>query len=73
MDAYIFTPSEFFCQICLDAEDLLKLNGYKVNKLPLSTSDLTLRFGENFFVPQIFIGKQHIGGLDKLKKYLKCE
>jgi glutaredoxin len=70
-EATIFSPSQFKCTYCNDANDLLLKNGYHVNREKLTDQELSDKFGPSFTVPKIYIGGTLIGGFSDLKKFLK--
>ena len=56
MNALVITPSDFLCHYCVMAENVLKVNGYRVRVERLDEQDLRLRYGEHFEVPKIHQG-----------------
>ena len=70
-EATIFSPSQFKCTYCDDANDLLLKHGYYVRREKLTDQELTDKFGVSFTVPKIYIGDTFIGGFSDLKKFLK--
>jgi len=60
------------CPYCQRAERLLKGKGVKVNKVRVDEDrgklkEMIKRTGRNT-VPQIYIGKKHVGGFDDLSE-----
>jgi glutaredoxin len=70
-EATIYSPSQFKCTYCDDANDLLVKHGYHVTRLKLTDEKLRKKFGASFTVPKIFIGDTYIGGFSDLKSYLQ--
>jgi glutaredoxin len=70
-EATIYSPSQFKCTYCDDANDLLVKYGYHVTRLKLTDEKLRKKFGASFTVPKIFIGNTYIGGFSDLKSYLQ--
>ncbi len=69
-EAIIYSPSQFKCTYCDDANDLLLKHNYHVTTIKLSDQDLAKKFGASFTVPKIFIGDKYIGGFSDLKTFL---
>ena len=60
------------CPYCQRAERLLKSKGVKINKVRIDEDrgklkEMIKRTGRNT-VPQIYIGKKHVGGFDDLSE-----
>jgi len=60
-----------YCPYCTRAKDLLKRKGAEYTEIDVTNDDeerikLVEKAGGRRTVPQIFIGKQHIGGFDDL-------
>lgn len=60
------------CPYCQRAEKLLKSKGVKIHKIsvennPGKLKEMIKRSGRNS-VPQVFIGKKHVGGFDDLSE-----
>jgi glutaredoxin 3 len=60
------------CPYCQRAERLLKSKGVKINKVRVDEDrgklkEMIKRTGRNT-VPQIYIGKKHVGGFDDLSE-----
>jgi glutaredoxin len=70
-EATIFSPSQFHCPYCDDANDLLLKHGYYVRREELTDQELADKFGVSFTVPKIYIGNTFVGGFSDLKKFLK--
>lgn len=60
------------CPFCELAIDLLTKLGVEVDKIVLKTEAEKASFKKSHdTVPQIWVGKTHIGGYDQLKAFLK--
>jgi glutaredoxin 3 len=60
-----------YCPYCLDAKALLKKKGVAFTEFDVSRdrelrSQMVQRANGRMTVPQIFIGRQHVGGCDDL-------
>lgn len=59
------------CAICLEAKALLESRGASVNEIVISAGTVAVTansdHSDRHGLPQIFIGKTHVGGLQRLK------
>ena len=70
---YRMVMKDHICPFGLKSLDLLKREGYEVDDHWLTTRDETESFKATHEVettPQTFIGGEHIGGYDELRRYL---
>lgn len=70
---YRMVMKDHICPFGLKSLDLLKREGYEVDDHWLTTRDETESFQATHEVettPQTFIGGEHIGGYDELRRYL---
>ncbi len=64
------------CGFCTRARELCEIKGYEfryidINEEGISQADLEKTVGKPVeTVPQIFIGKEHIGGFDQFSSYI---
>ena len=67
--------SKYECPYCDQARTLLDLKGYEIEERKIgdgwTKEDLLESVPSARTVPQIFIGGNHIGGFDDLKKYFE--
>ena len=65
------------CPFCVQAEKLLETKGYEIEERKIgsgwSREQLLESVPNARTVPQIFLGEQHIGGFDDLKKHFDKE